>query len=82
MCASQSGGPRNTQSIFHRSSHARRRGHEARRNLPCRRRQLRHRPVHRREVEPGLREVRAVGPARIRGYLRSALEPPGCSFLT
>ena len=29
MCASQSGGLRNTQSTFHRSSHARRRGHEA-----------------------------------------------------
>ena len=66
MRASQSGDPRNAQSLLHRSSHARHCSHASRRNLPCRCRQLRHRPVHHLEVEPGLLEVRVRGPGKDR----------------
>ncbi len=75
MRASQSGGFRNALSLLHRSSHARRLGHAGPRNLPCRGRQLRHRPVHRREVEPGLLGVRE--PGKDRWLPRVRPEPSG-----
>ena len=79
MRASQSGDPRNAQCLLLRPSHARHCSHASRRNLPRRRRQLRHHiapPTAGKWSRAYLRSG-FVGPARIGGYLRSTLEPHG-----
>ena len=77
MCASQSGGPRKTQSIFHQSSHARRRGHEAGATCRAVAASFDIAPSTAGKWNRAFARSGSVGPARIGGYLRSALEPHG-----